>query len=97
MAHTPGPWTAEVPHPLCVAEAPPFWITDGERRIADIRTQSNGGTVSNAHLIAAAPDLLERARIALGYLDHMLERKTDADAVCAASQLRAAIARATGE
>src|SRR6185312_5889186 len=57
MSHTPGPWEAEE-----YAELSEYSINTGERQIA--RTNGYGGLsnsehTANAHLISAAPELLE--------------------------------------
>ncbi|UMO76060.1 hypothetical protein [Planktothrix phage Pra-JY27] len=55
--HTRGPWRAVKPGPG-VASPPAFWITDGTRRIADVRDQGPE-TRANADVIGAAADMLD--------------------------------------
>ncbi len=73
--HTPGPWKREI-RSVLIPIAPYEWA------------EAYGGSIANARLIAAAPDLLEALKGVLRVAD----RKTDEfDAA------RAAIAKAEGE
>ena len=97
--HTPGPWVVQF--------ADCSWVVlfaDCSIRAAngdDIANVCQYGPqsatpdsrIANARLIGAAPDLLERAKIALGYLDKMPK---SFDNICAADHLRIAIAKAVG-
>lgn len=69
MAHTPGPWFIRV---LRTGYTTGFTIDtkDAEIEICEIFPKPNPVAVnrSNAHLIAAAPDLLEAAVIGLSYI-----------------------------
>ena len=92
--HTPGPWTIEVDHSC---DAPEFIRAQLDGEMFDIATLSNetGSVVSNARLIAAAPDLLA----ALQHMVDMYQRHFDVMPVAwqtADDIARAAIARATG-
>jgi len=71
--HTPGPW-----------EARTFLVMGGENmrdRICHVGTSTSLGpqrskeTVANAQLIAAAPDLLEAAKLAVAYDDLLLKHQ----------------------
>lgn len=93
--HTPGPWEIDVdtrPVEVCTIYGVPPQGEDGQRFIYvrgaigdwDATEETN---LANAHLIAAAPELLEALKGVLRIAD----RKTDEfDAA------RAAIAKATG-
>jgi hypothetical protein len=85
MAHTPGPWRAElgdVPYAEFENEA---WIVDCDAHSVCTLDGPADCNMANAHLIAAAPDLLAACEIALEASEHEHVRKA----------LRAAIARAT--
>ena len=81
MAHTPGPWI----YNGC------FITADGERPIArgDVPPEENE---CNAHLIAAAPELLEACRAVIAFRDLDAEQRDDAVHMC-----EVAIAKATGK
>lgn len=102
--HTPGPWSIEDPMgpeiiSIVRGNDPQSWID-----IAQIGTVGEGGDdrrylehMANAHLIAAAPELLEALETLLGDYEAML-----GDGVCMnppqqAVIARAAIAKAKGE
>lgn len=100
--HTPGPWFVGAQNDaLYVIDRRPAHDNDypdhaGDEaciaRVYDDVRGSEGSGAANARLIAAAPELLERARLALEYLT----QKRGPDAGLAASQLRAAIDKALG-
>jgi hypothetical protein len=109
--HTPGPWefleagrTEEkfnVGRPFTIAEANAPHNDIANVYSADDETVSitREQAISNARLIAAAPDLLKHAQSLLNGIDTGLVRlDTDADETLAntMSGLRAAIAKATG-
>lgn len=84
MSHTPGPWTilaedyrvyAEDDYPVALASS----HRESEQRLA------------NAHLIAAAPDLLEACELMLTVAG------LDREAPHAVNVMRAAIAKARGQ
>jgi hypothetical protein len=86
--HTPGPWVVRG------ADTYRWQIEHGEVKtatvVARITTPRKGGAEAsdaNAHLIAAAPDMLEALEAAIGYIP-------DADL---AERARAAIRKARGE
>jgi len=101
--HTPGPWfatRAERYFYIFSEKQPNAAIPDF---FAEIRAFEKDieKSEANARLIAAAPDLLEKCEIALSYIEAVCfntpnpkKRKNYADC---AGQLRAAIAKATGE
>ena len=72
--HTPGPWKVER-RSVLIPIAPYEWA------------EAYGGTEANARLIAAAPELLEACKVALGIIGFGAEH----------DQISAAIAKATGE
>lgn len=82
--HTPGPWDVEHDTEIIAAEG---------QRIAEADTRSinfvNGEATANAHLIAAAPDLLRACEWALSMMDG---GRLEEDIM----HLRAAIAKARG-
>lgn len=88
MAHTPGPWEKE---PEAGRGA---WIKGANDEWAALACgDTDESARANAHLIAAAPDLLEALRVLLAYLP------ADEDAVdpqqhAALRAARAAIAKA---
>lgn len=109
--HTPGTWVAEGAD---VFGDHNIILRDGEDRRAVAAVVSNmrdpSEVAANARLIAAAPDLLEAAKIALSLIDggRIYEQQCcggGAECGCRGSTyadeavhfLRAAIARATGE
>lgn len=103
--HTPGPWS--VPHfaePSTGCECE-YVLTDGYMgAVCTVHASGEGGcietgdnprfaeAVANAHLIAAAPDLLE----ALNELLFEDSDKSDMDRIVTRLRARAAIAKATG-
>lgn len=104
--HTPGPWTlcrhwihTDCP---CGTHRGYIWAPDGERVVAQMGCgEDEGGMVypspgkaearSNAHLIAAAPDLLDACESSLAWAE-----KSDGTKREVKEQLRAAIAKARG-
>jgi hypothetical protein len=88
-AHTPGPWTKSEGSSVAALN---FRGDPGRtRKIADV--YAGGGTLAerhaNAHLVAAAPELLEALRTMLAYA-------TTADSQ-AVAKAKAAIAKAEGK
>ena len=96
--HTPGPWEVEFND---VGESGIRWITghvtakahkycgnSGPGARPDSVTHVSSMTAADAHLIAAAPDLLAACKEAL----HLLEPETDAKPM-----IEAAIAKAEGK
>jgi hypothetical protein len=108
--HTPGPWHLEdgLFDRGKKTYAAAVFSDAYAATIADIRLQYTPSThqrtghdesLANARLIAAAPELLEAARLGLAWLDYWRDRVclfTDEHAQ-ACDQLRAAIARAAGQ
>ena len=89
--HTPGPWVWDsTVWDYDPKQDAPWLVTEvsGERVLhGEIQCSSE----ANARLIAAAPDLLAALQRLMG------ETTTMQDAMDAANQARAAIAKATGE
>ena len=90
VKHTPGPWDVEHETEIIAAEG---------QRIAEADTRSinfvDGEANANAHLIAAAPDLLAACEAAKAIIDCICE-EGEAD-LCVRCVLRAAIAKARGD
>ena len=66
MKHTPGPWIIKENEKH---ETPSIYA--GWRHIARLKDQSNGELYGNAHLIAAAPNLLEEHKQWAKILGHI--------------------------
>ena len=62
--HTPGPWDVEHDTEIIAAEGK--WIAEADTRSINF---VNGEATANAHLIAAAPDLLRACEVALERAD----------------------------
>ena len=105
--HTPGPWVAALEgnlRPLIIQD-----LTGRPIPIASIIHQGGGDfdpsetTQVNAHLIAAAPELLAALRRAVPWLGKLiadgghLQSVCPNDAIGALQQAEAALARAKGE
>ena len=91
--HTPGPWAIYVNAPSDVVIRK--MSKDGYELCAIARVSSG---YANAHLIAAAPELLEALRGMLALDEEHHQRGHCDDDVCAeVRKARAAIAKATGE
>lgn len=90
--HTPGPW---VVHPTSIHPAVRSVGTAevGPRRICTVgSTNGNPIDLLNAHLIAAAPELLQALKFAVQQNEHDILMTSEELRQC-----RAAIAKATGE
>ena len=89
--HTPGPWTYE---PGDSMECGGIWAP--ARMVCDFIEDPNE---ADARLIAAAPDLLEKAQAAMAACERMTEQYGDVacgvDFLTLGNALRAAIAKAT--
>ena len=118
QTHTPGPWTAHIPQKkdgrqryfptVCIGECRRYeGHCIGRISINEAGKQENGdddlGEFDyNAHLIAAAPDLLNAARRGLAEMTvnghgNVSESCEKVCAICdSAKDLRAAIAKAEG-
>lgn len=99
MSHTPGPWTIEKDSKdiVKVREHAVVATCTTAGRWDSKRTQviSPEECIANAHLIAAAPELLEALEFTLAALEDIFgKNKTDVGAINAA---RAAIANARGQ
>ena len=101
--HTPGPWRVDIDRAIVAdSQARGIWRTV----VADLGlpTSPNGAQEreANAHLIAAAPDLLEALEELVVTADNMrawIERQAAAtpEDHAAIARARAAIAKAKGE
>ena len=86
MNHTPGPWK----YGALVDDSNHYYIKAGVYWIAEI-CGGTGQDTENAHLIAAAPDLLAACEAALAGLEETIHMRQQRE------QLKAAIAKARGE
>lgn len=97
--HTPGPW-ADEHDPLGYSGERRVWSSNG-RNIALIRPVGDPEeTLANAHLIAAAPDLLEALDAIIGVQELSHNAAGFTMVYCSRSNFaraRAAIAKARGE
>lgn len=100
--HTPGPWTTSGD---CYQEKGSWVVTiqsnnaPPEMNIAaEALSEHKEQAIANAHLIAAAPDLLEAAQACAEWLDLVKQNYPDmAGLIRGMEAARAAIAKATGE
>ena len=94
--HTPGPWTLE---PSCIrgGDRSRSLVICGPGRVSGRSPAEHGEDEANARLIAAAPELLQACREALADLEgYLAEWETD-PALETVQELRAVIAKATGQ
>ena len=89
--HTPGPWNIGTPPP----NGEQTVGTDQGLMVAVATTGAGVKTKANAHLIAAAPDLLEALKDCVAVMDRELAGLKVIQPELSAA--RAAIAKATGE
>lgn len=95
VRHTPGPWTFTP----AVNLAASFWIgTDNECVACSYGYADQPRNIANAHLIAAAPDLLAALKRLLGKFENCARRAGNDDEVIADATAfaRAAVAKAEG-
>jgi len=101
--HTPGPWFYAGRSTLYIDASIDGGMIQEIAAVGPTAADNGYGETqqANARLIAAAPDLLEKCEMALSYIEAVCfntpnpkKRKNYADC---AGQLRAAIAKATGE
>lgn len=103
--HTPGPWTIEkstrTDHHIIAGRR---WIATASNHDFHPTQEENERTIANAHLIAAAPDLLAALQTAENVLRYAAQesagrvrREIVGGWLHHADQCRAAIAKATGE
>lgn len=88
--HTPGPWTIEIPSNGCDR-----YIIHGKsfEEICATCLDTEHEMQANARLIAAAPELLEACRLALGAFEaNRIDMQQNAE-----RKLNAAIAKAEGK
>jgi hypothetical protein len=97
--HTQGPWKVTEDARVFSESAREWNRTFNANTPAFIAACS--GNAANARLIAAAPDLLEAAVLATGYVQASIDMATSPDfklaATDALAKLRAALAAARGE
>lgn len=91
--HTPGPWHAE-----SSGEPLAGWmvLARGQGNCVCSTSNLKGRAEANARLIAAAPELLDAAKLVLVDLDHYVSNHGPGPDVRLAT-LRAAIAKAEGQ
>ena len=94
MKHTPGPWFYSGKHDTCEVRYVALSPDDHYEEIATLFGKDGAEQQANAHLIAAAPDLLELLQEI--YFDLIQRAMPDAGDAWYAKAL-AAIAKATGE
>lgn len=111
VKHTPGPWMVEPGNGGAIypgIEAPEFSVVvfGDDNDDGGVRGRNPVETLANAHLIAAAPELLEDGSIAADMLDMFLrcwaENKEISDeegrrATAALMKLHLTLAKARGE
>lgn len=90
--HTPGPWEAVGKRPdKCCG----YSIFSGNQLVAFVGdTDWETPVDANARLIAASPDLLDACQALIAYCD---KNPPMGDSLWSVRQIRAAIAKATGE
>lgn len=94
--HTPGPWVA-VKYPDTKAHT--VWA-NGVSSLASVKHNQPHTQEANAHLIAAAPEMLEALKALIDAFEPYVLDETDADVrernVAHLIEARAAIRKATG-
>jgi hypothetical protein len=95
--HTPGPWSVGYRFGSKVATS--IWQNNppGDPVASVTELQPPSERTANAHLIAAAPDLLAACEAALAHLTDPASTVTVSRYKALTEQLRVAIARAYGE
>ena len=96
--HTPGPWTIRQSYSSerIIVKAP----QPTNRVLAGFGSEDeplDDTDVANARLIAAAPELLQAAMQAESLIPHLCDLDSSEATAAVVEQLRAAIAKATGE
>jgi hypothetical protein len=103
MSHTPGEWKVADSEPFVYAlndagtnrfcaQVQPGWITESRNKANDPRTPDDE-LRANAHLIAAAPDLLANLKYAVALLNNLPFLRETTQVV----KMMAAIAKAEGK
>ena len=97
--HTPGPWTLGTRAAYQNRDDPVFWhrdVVNGSKtiRVAKVSGVGEDRAEANACLIAAAPDLLEAAKVLISSL--VWERKRSGITYAGGEMLEAAIVKAEG-
>jgi hypothetical protein len=95
MTHTPGPWNIWYKGEKDIPAIANNYANTGHA--TDICTVDGENQDANAHLIAAAPELLEACEAALEVTDSILVPALGTAGLQLAERLRAAIAKARGE
>lgn len=92
-AHTPGPWNVMPPH---ITRALSLRIFAGNKFLASVGNSDDSlvETQANADLIAAAPELLAEAKVALAWFLSAFEMDSLTENICIG--LETAIAKAEG-
>lgn len=90
IKHTPGEWAAE----YCGKDTIKIFKASDKRRIATVKVKWMEMDEANAFLIAAAPDLLEAARMMVNIATHPSATKAQIRQV--AEDTKLAIAKAEG-
>lgn len=96
--HTPEPWVLDHPS-RWYGLAARITSKDNHELIASVSLDVRGENVglANAHLIAAALELLQACRWAEEYLRYITQDGADTDELSLLANLRAAIDKATGK
>lgn len=105
VEHTPGPWVCEYPDKIVAMNLVESESNNSSLVIATVRTglvlanqNERGCTGANAHLIAAAPDLLEALELAVATIDRLgVQHGPFNSAQGTLDVARAAIAKARGQ
>lgn len=93
MSHTPGPWHAKTNHFIMATEKDPKVIAE----IVDDPAFPDGTQTANAHLIAAAPELLAALKLIMPWVEPDDPKLTNSDeARRDLAVAEAAIAKAEG-
>ena len=96
MTHTPGPWLACEPGAYSDFDGHSSVILGDDRRIAVVQGDHEEA-VANAHLIAAAPDMLAALEQLLEAFNENANDLNDIPADQAVAMMESAIAKATGD
>jgi hypothetical protein len=94
--HTPGPWEIVPKDEMIAPSATHLHIRDTASEFVFAKCLAVGEGEANAHLIAAAPELLEALRWVLANPDHSTGNDDHADHCAACQKVCAAIAKAEG-
>lgn len=98
--HTPGPWSVDVGEssgPGMGSDVVRVDVMKGDRRVAGVTVRPGSKALSNARLIAAAPDLLEALSELCDIVHGLIEDGAPHVDSFTLQPARAAIAKATTE